>query len=172
MSANPFHQRCPGGTAARAFSLVEVCLAMGIATFSLLAILALLQTGLSTQKATVEQTVAAGILSTVYADLVSTPGTEAASFAFQIPLLGTDMTTPQTIYFSEAATPTGSVGAPPTEESRYRATIGIQPQAAGSKDAARVRILVTWPAARDPRPAEWPARVTGAVEVVTALQRN
>jgi len=145
-----------------AFSLVEVTLALGVAGFCLLAILGLLQTGLTSEKVIVGQTAAAGILSAVYSDLVSTPSTNTTSPNFQFSLTNQTLLTPQTVYFSEAGW-TNRVGQAPATNSRYRVSVGVQSTTTGPTP---VRILVTWPAAADPTNA------SGAVEVVTALDRN
>ncbi len=141
-----------------AFSLVEVTLALGVAGFCLLAILGLLQTGLTSEKATVGQTAAGGILSAVYSDLLSTPSTTNRSPIFSLALSNQTLFAPQTVYFSEAGWTSN-----PTSTSRYRVSVGIQSTNAGTLP---VRILVSWPAAADPTNA------SGAVEVVTALDRN
>ena len=141
-----------------AFSLVEVTLALGVAGFCLLAILGLLQTGLTSEKVTVGQTAAAGILSAVYSDLASTPSTNTTSTNFSIAL---NTTNAQTVYFSEAGW-TNKIGQAATPNSRYRASVYVSTNSGPTP----VRILVTWPAAADPTNA------SGSAEVVTALNRN
>ena len=141
-----------------AFSLVEVTLALGVAGFCLLAILGLLQTGLTSEKVTVGQTAAAGILSAVYSDLASTPSTNTTSTNFSIAL---NTTNAQTVYFSEAGW-TNKVGQAAATDSRYRLSVFESTNASPTP----VRILVTWPAAADPTNA------SGSAEVVTALNRN
>lgn len=161
----------PGGRERRrAFSLVEVTLALGVASFSLLAILGLLHTGLTTEKATIGQTVASGILSTVFSDIASTPGASSVTQMFQLSLAGTDSAAPQTLYFSEDGKPTGLIGTVPTASSLYRVSVGIPPVLPASPPV--VRIFITWPAAADPDPAQWPTRASGSIEVVTALDRS
>jgi len=151
-----------------AFSLVEVTLALGVAGFCLLAILGLLQTGLTSEKVTTGQTAATGILSAVFSDLISTPSTATNSPIFQIALDNQSPASPQTVYFSEAGKPT-DIGQPPAPESRYRVSVGVGSNNSGPTP---VRILVTWPAAADPLPTQWPTKAAGAVEVVTALNRE
>jgi uncharacterized protein (TIGR02598 family) len=145
-----------------AFSLVEVTLALGVAGFCLLAILGLLQTGLTNEKVTVGQTAAAGILSAVYSDIVSTRLTNPISPNFQVSLNNQTLVTPQTIYFAETGW-TNRAGQAPGTNSRYRVSVGVQSTNTGPTP---VRILVTWPAAADPTNA------SGSVEVVTALDRS
>lgn len=151
---------------------MEVSIALGVAAFCLLAILGLLQTGLTSEKATVGQTAAAGILSSVFSDLASASSANSTTQLFKIALDGQSSASSQTIYFTEAGEPTGALGGTPTAESRYRATIGIQSPNPGVKAPTTVRILITWPAEADPIPNQWPSKASGAVEVVTALDRN
>jgi uncharacterized protein (TIGR02598 family) len=151
---------------------VEVTIALGVAAFCLIAILGLLQTGLTSEKDTVGRTAAWGMLSAVHSDLLSTSPTNSTSPIFKLALSGGSLSTPQTIYFSEAGQPTGSVGSGPTSESRYRVSIGIQSTAVNSPAPATVRLLATWPAAADPLPGSWPSRASGSFEVMTTLDRN
>src|SRR5881628_1228116 len=51
------------------FSLVEVTLALGVAAFCLIAVLGLLPTSLRTQQASIEQTVANGVITEILGDL-------------------------------------------------------------------------------------------------------
>ena len=141
------------------FSLVEVTLALGIAGVCLLAILGLLQTALMSERVTMGQTAASGIISAVFSDIVSTPSTNASSTHFGVSLNASNT---QTIYFSEAGW-TNRVGQSAVTDSRYRVSVSIQPANVGPTP---VRILVTWPAGADF------INASGSVEVVTALDRN
>jgi len=155
-----------------AFSLVEVTIALGLASFCLLAILGMLQTSLTSEKATVGRTAASGLISSVFADLAATPAGSATSPVYQLSLSNQTFAAPQTIYFSEGGAPTGAVGAVPTADSRYRLSVGIQSPNGSGKSSTPVRILVTWPAAADPNPSQWPAKQPDSFEVVTTLDRN
>ena len=146
------------------FSLIEVTIALSVAGFCLLAILGLLQTGVTTQRATTEQTAATGIATMVFADLVSAAGTNLSP-RFQINL--TNSSSPQTVFISENGTTNSSAGG-----ARYRASLDVRPPASGAKAATGVRILITWPAVADPLPAQWPSKYSGAVDTWTALDRN
>jgi len=154
-----------------AFSLVEITIALGVASFCLLAIVGLLQTGLTSEKATIGQTAGGGIMSLVYSDLTATPLNVSSSPAFQISLSNQTLNTPQTIYFSESGDPTGNPGSAPTGESRFRATVGIQ-SPTNAHSPALARIVVTWPAQADPQPDQWAVKASGSVEVLTALDRH
>lgn len=59
------------------FSLIEVTIALSVAAFCLLAILGLLQTGVTTQRATTEQTAATSIATMIFSDLSAAAGTNA-----------------------------------------------------------------------------------------------
>ena len=77
----------------RAFSLVEVTLAIGVAAISLTAVFALLPIGLQTTHSAIEQTLSNDILAIVIADLIATAptsprGTSATSAQFGITIPG------------------------------------------------------------------------------------
>ncbi len=169
------HCRLPAGDwefgGRRGFSLIEVTLALSVASFALLAILGLLQTGVTSQRATTHQTGATSIATLVFSDLSSTLSQTNLSPRFQFDF-APGAASPQTVYFSESGQPTGSIGSAPGEDARYRASVEIQPPAAGSRAATGVRILVTWPAVSDPSPTSWPAKQAGSVDTWTALDRS
>lgn len=147
---------------AAAFSLVEVCIAMGLAAFCLVAILGLLPTGLSTDQATLEQTAASGIASAIAADLRTTPlsATKSPGYSIDIPS-------------NSLQIKLGDDGSPVTSgtQPRYLAYVTVTPPATGTKAAALVRILITWPAAADMNNNP-PKNFAGSYEVTTALDRN
>lgn len=151
------------------FSLIEVTIALAVAAFCLLAILGLLQTGITSQRATVEQTAATGIATQIDADLAT--GATGTTARFHINLTN-QAGTMQTLYFDEAGRPTGDMGAPAGADARYRASVTVRPPAAGTVAATGVHLLVTWPAAADPDPGQNPVRFSGSVEAWTALNRN
>lgn len=152
--------------AGRGFSLIEVTLALSVAAFCLVAILGLLQTGLTAQRATTEQTAATGIVSMIFSDLLAAEGTNRSP-KFQIELVSPSVT-PQTLFFAEGGQHTTSL----SSDSRYRASLDVRPPTGNSQAATSVRILVTWPAAADPSPTEWPSKHAGSVETWTSLARN
>jgi uncharacterized protein (TIGR02598 family) len=152
------------------FSLIEVTIALSVAAFCLLAILGLLQTGITSQRATVEQTAATGIVSMLFADLTAEGTNDSPRFQIK---RGAATAAPQTLYFDDGGKPTGPINSPPSLNARYRATLEIRPPASPTNKAATpVRLLVTWPAAADPLPAQWPVKHSGAVETWTALDLN
>lgn len=162
--------RATGAPGPHGFSLIEVTIALGVAAFALIAILGLLQTGLTSQKATTEQTAATSIATMIYSDLTAAAGTNTTP-QLKIDLSSTPPS-PQTIYFSEGGKPTGAIGSAAVAASRYRASVDIKPVATNSKAPTGVRILVTWPAAADPAPAQWPAKQAGSLDIWTTLDRN
>jgi uncharacterized protein (TIGR02598 family) len=148
---------------------VEISIALGVAAFCLLAILGLLQTGITSEQTTVGKTAAWGILSTVFSDLNSIPADQTTSKAYNISL---STTSPQTIYFTKAGKPTGGIGTAPTADSYYRMSVGIQGASATFATPRLTRLLVTWPAKADPVPGTWPQKASGSVEVITSLLRD
>lgn len=162
--------RVAGGVLRRragGFSLIEVTIALSVAAFCLLAILGVLQTGIMSQRATVEQTAATGIATQIDADLAA--GTNSTTARFHLNLTNGIL---QTLYFDEAGRPTGEVGSAAGADARYRASVTVRPPAAGKVEATKVHFLVTWPAAADPVPTQNPTRYSGSVEAWTARARN
>src|ERR1044071_1121492 len=68
----------------RAFSLVEVALALGIAAFCLFAVFGLMPVGMQTNRNAASQTAAANIISILVADLRTTPAAATTSPQFAI----------------------------------------------------------------------------------------
>ena len=147
-----------------AFSLVEVCIAMGLAAFCLVAILGLLPTGISTDQATVEQTAASGIASAIVADLRATPQNTTKSPVYGLTF---PSTSPQQLRLGDDGSLIGTDSQP-----RYLAYVTIpSPIGDGTKAVNPVRILITWPAAADLNNNP-PKNFAGSYEVNTALDRN
>jgi len=155
---------------ARGFSLVEISIALGVAAFCLLAVVGLLQTGLASERTTVGKTAAWGVLSSVSADLSATAATNTISAVYGFSF--SNSPSPQTIYFTKAGVPTGTLGNAPTAESYFRASVGLQNPGANSAAPTLARLLVSWPAAADPQPESWPTNASDSVEVLTAFRRN
>ncbi len=141
----------------KGFSLVEVTIALGVASFCLLAIFGLLPAGVNSNRASIEQTAAANLATRIVADLQAA-GTNSVSPNFAVALNGST-----TLYLRDD----GKIGASPSD-SRYRATITTkQPGTGGAHAATVARVLVSWPASVDPS-----AAASGSFETVTALNRN
>lgn len=142
------------------FSLVEVVLALGVATISLVAICGLLPVGLQTSHNAIEESASADISSAISADLRSTPATSSNSVQYNISIPGATGGGGTTLYFDSE----GRVSAA-AATSRYRVTITF-PANVGSRAATLVNIRVTWPGVAAPTTA------TGSAETFLALDRN
>jgi Tfp pilus assembly protein PilV len=152
-----------------AFTLIEVTLSLGVTAFCLLSILGLLPVGLNSNQATIEQTAGANILTTVAADLRSTPnpapkGSAQSSLVFGIPIpaIGsTPSTTPTKLYIGEGGQLTTD-----QRVARYQLNVWMTAPATGSAAATSARVLVTWPA------QALYSSAAGSMETVIALDRN
>src|SRR5947199_2061260 len=98
----------------RAFSLVEVTLAIGVAAFCLIAVFGLVPVGVQTNRNATSQTAATNIAASVAADLRATPNTSATSSQFAI-----TFGTAKTLYFDGAGQFTTSLNA----NSRYQLNV-------------------------------------------------
>ena len=138
-----------------AFSLVEVTLALGIAAFCLIAVLGLLPTGLKTQQASIQQTTANQIISTIFADLRADirlpPGLDSKVCGDNPPCAWGDLhghwhdvATPFTLYFTNEAKQTGALNGDPPADAVFRATIIYR--FPPSETTTLANITVTWPA--------------------------
>ncbi len=177
---------------ASGFSLVEVSLALGIAGFCLLTLLALIPVGLNTNQASIEETAAAGIASCVVADLEATPKSDPSaaltptSTRFKIPIPSDASGTPlHVLYLGEDGSVSGAIDTKPNAAlnppPRYRVQVKfIAPSNVGSatppivqRVATQALLLITWPALADPDPSsDKPLKYTGAYRTVVSLDRN
>jgi uncharacterized protein (TIGR02598 family) len=169
-------------TSNRAFTLVEVTLALGVAGFCLLSIVGLLPVGLTSNQASIEQTMAVNVSSAIVSDLRTAQPMGAISsprFGLPIPAAG-GASSMHTVYLASDGTATAVDNPPVTtgsSVSRYRATVLFYPpqisaQSAGQRTATEVRVLITWPALADANYKNAPANYTGSYEAETALDRN
>src|SRR5713226_5394026 len=138
-----------------AFSLVEVALALGVAAFCLIAVLGLLPTSLKTQQASVQQTTANQIISTIFSDLRADvrlpPGLESKVCGDNPPCAWGDLhghwriaAVPDTLYFTNEAKQTGTINGSPPADAVFRAKITYRFPPSETTSLADVR--VTWPA--------------------------
>lgn len=153
----------------RAFSLVEVTLALGVSSFCLVALLGLVPVGLKSNQFTREQAAALNVARSLLTDLQNVPANPAGSpgvHGVNVREAGEAAdTVPQVIYFSETPSSSGAhFSATLDSGSRYRIAVTMTPPAAGQRGATMVHVRVAWPAA-----AETPS---GSVETLTALDRN
>ncbi len=154
----------------RAFSLVEVTLALGIAAFCLIAVLGLVPAGLKTQQASIGETQANSIISQVVGKLRAAtrvpPGQEDktdSKWILRPHTSGTWDPTPDTLFFTADAR---SEGSSLTANSVFRATIHyIQPPT----DTTSLSVItVSWPAPIDPSAGGVPS---GSVSTFAAINR-
>jgi uncharacterized protein (TIGR02598 family) len=155
------------------FSLVELTLALGVATFCLLAVFALLPTSLSTNQRTVQQTADTTLARAIAVDLSDTPMTTQNSprYGITIPTAGTAT---HTVFLQEDGSLSGTQDsdADPSQNPKYRATIYFVAPNTSQKTATTARILLTWPALADKSAGATPSNYTGAYEIFTAVNRN
>ena len=141
-----------------AFSLVEVTLAIGVASFCLLAVVALLPTGTKVSYQASQETIAANILAAVVADMRATPAIATTSTQF-----GFDFSN-HTYRFLQ---PSGTSSTTLTANSTHR--VDVYPIA--SSGATMATLLVTWPAAASPGATPNP-NATGSSQTFAAITRN
>ena len=156
----------------RAFTLVEVTLALGIAVFCLVVIFGLLNVGINTGSASVEQTNATDILSAVAADLRAAPTPSIDSSGNPVaptsasPVYG--LTPPtngsgnvnSSLYLDATGQKVASAAT-----ARYQLNIWMTAGASATRDPTLVRLMVSWP------PADSAVKA-GSVETLVALDRN
>ena len=140
-----------------AFSLVEVVLALGIATFGILIIVALLPAGIQSTKDSLEETGAINVLSEVVADREATPSFQSST-VYQLPALTNTLVAPVTNFFGITE---GNQISTQLSQSRYRIDYIVTPPTSGSLEPYQIWLKVSWPA-----PATTPA---GFVEGVATF---
>ena len=148
-------------SAAAAFSLVELTLALGLAGFCLIAVFGLMPVGVQTNRNATSQTAATKIMAAVVADLRATPKPNPTSAQFAM-TYGTnrcaDGCSQPPLYFDSAGQFTTSLG----PNSRYQLSITWY----GSGGLRYADLKVTWPAAATA------ANATGSTELSAAFDRN
>jgi type II secretory pathway pseudopilin PulG len=163
---------------AAAFSLVEVTLALGVAAICLIAVLGLMPATLKTQQASIQQTTANQIISTIFSSLradIRLPPGLANKVCGDDPgpcawgdLHGHwhDVATPFTLYFTNEAKQTGTLNGTAPADAVFRATIVYRFPPSDTTTIANIR--VTWPAQVDPDQGGVPL---GSVTSVMAVNR-
>jgi hypothetical protein len=168
-------KRSPPGSAA--FSLVEVTLALGVAAFCLITLLALLPSALLTQQASIQQTTANAIMTEILGDLRADvrlpPGQVSKEQDSGFGLHGhwALVRDPDTLFFTNNGTWTGTLAqgdppapaGPPDPVFRAKITYLFPPNASTSI----AKIVVTWPAQVIPTTA----KPVGKVETFVAVNR-
>ncbi len=159
------------------FSLVEVAMALGIASFCVIALLGLFPIGLNSTRNASEKASAMNLAMAVAADLKSTPlplttGTTPISFRYQLPLplstKGTVNLSAPTFFADEA----GQMTTLAKGNARYLVTITMRTPANPLADSIASQIA---PTNADIR-VSWPAAASldcasGSVEIFTTLDR-
>lgn len=162
------------GPLRNAFSLVEVTLALGVTGFCMLSVFGLLSTGVASTQDSISQTTAASIANNALLDLKVTPEALSTSPYLGIAVPTTGIAT-HTIFLAADGSPLGQADkdADPAQDPKYRATLTFHgPATAGTLEATKVRIQVTWPAMADPRATAAPKNANGRFEVNSALVRK
>lgn len=150
----------------KAFSLVELTLAMGVSSFCLLSILGVLPVGLESNHNSRERTAAASLARGIVADLRALAQTPSLASSPQYGIKASD--TLSQIYLAEDGTKLPDKPAadgtklPDKENARYLATVTTN----AASPTAFVNIRITWPAAAAADKAP------GFYETATAIGRN
>ena len=156
----------------RAFSLVEVTIALGIASFCLVVTFALLPVGMTTNRDSIEQTTAASLSSSIVADLRGTPNTGAAStsprYGIAFPAPGS--AAQNTSFFINTDGSTNNLSTA-TGTPLFRATITVTTPASG-RAATTGRVWITWPGLADQNMGALPTHYAGSFITVVGLDRN
>ena len=153
-----------------AFSLVEVTLALGVAAFCLLGILALWPVSVKTNQLSSQQTTANSIISQMAADLRAAarlpPGQLSKQFSLDPSkgIKGRWDPTPQYAYFDYDGRQTGVNQITAPSNALYRATLTYRSPPTDTTSLADIR--VTWPAAQSDF-----TKVAGSVEMFVAINR-
>jgi uncharacterized protein (TIGR02598 family) len=134
--------RYNGHCRSRGFSLIEVVLALGVASFALIAVVALLPVGIQSTKDSLEESGAVNVISQVVADRRASPLT-AQSMLYQLPILNTAMSaTSQSFLVTDYDQLTSTAS-----QAQYRVDYRIVPPVTGSLDSYQMWLRVSWPAA-------------------------
>jgi len=138
-------------SAAAAFSLVELTLAVGIAALCLITVFGLVPVAALTNRNATSQTAATNVIASVIADLRAT--TVSTS-----PQYGITFGTPKTLYFDGTGQFTTSL----STDSRYQLNVTWS----GSTGLRYADLKVTWPAVATP------VNASGSAEMFAAFDRN
>ena len=156
------------------FSLVEVALAMGVAAFCLLTLMALLPVAVQRYHDADAQSAMVNMATMVARDLEATPSSGTSPrFGFTIPASGSTMG-PYTIYVDASGNASGTApGASPNSSSLYRVSVYFTPPTtAGQRTATAARIWVTFPAQADSSPGTDAKNYADMFETTIYLNRN
>ena len=155
-----------------AFSLVEVALALGVASFALVAIFGLLPVGINTNNSSVAQSLAANLATEIISDMRQAPSAAAIAASGgtlqpMSPRFGINVAggTAATIFYMDQS------GTKQTSllNASYNVTVSLQAPATGQKTATYGTVQISWPAAPAIVPTPPPL---GSVICFVALDRN
>jgi type II secretory pathway pseudopilin PulG len=158
----------------RAFSLVEVVVALGVVTFCLLSLIGLASVGLNSNKLVREQIIALDLCRQIESDLKATGATNTISplYGIAIPAAGASVTT--TLYDTYPSSTT-SFGPAQAANSQYRFTVVLNgPATTSPNDPVNANIQATWPPGTTPRAPllGTPTNVIGTINLDVAVNRN
>ena len=122
----------------RAMSLVEVCIALGVFSFCVLAVFGLLPTGVSLLRDTRSETVATNVLTDLVCDLRSTPEGQTTSPRYRISLTGASS--------GEAYFDLNGNSLPTASDAFYRTTWSLNARDPATVTPARALVSVVWTA--------------------------
>ena len=146
----------------RAFSLVEIALAVGIAGIALLAIFGLFPIAQQIGRNASEETAAPKILEAAAADLRTTAAAASATPFFGISVPANSGSGTAVAFFTSE----GQYSTAILPTSRYRLTITFSSNTAGAAAATFATLKLTWPAAAAP------ATAAGSSECFVGFLRN
>lgn len=138
----------------RAFSLVEVVIALGLFSFAIISILALLPVGLGINRDSKDESFAVNAMSAVINDRLASPS-GSASLIYGIPALTSSTGFTNTLYLNQEYVATNQAAA------TYKVITSLTPNATNSLMPYLLRCQLSWP----------PSAVTpkGHVESVAAI---
>lgn len=142
----------------RAFSLVEVTIALGILVFGLIIMLGLLPVGLRLVKESADEAASANIVAALQADILSAPADALQTQRYQIPLGGGS---DGTVLFTQEGKSIDP-NSPGEDEPAYAAKWVVRERTGSSPPT--VFLSVGWPALA--------AEPAGAVEALLVLSPN
>ncbi|PTX96712.1 hypothetical protein DB345_05885 [Spartobacteria bacterium LR76] len=167
---------------ARAFSLVEVAIAVGILAFVIISVVGLLGVGLKSNQVSVEETRAASMLTMLEADLRNTHsslnGGKSSLFGLPLPYRATsngvtfDPAIQAGDFFSTGVNDAEMPVSLSSGRPRFQASVSYLevPGASGVKPML-ARLVVNWPATNTSNAADVfnPAKVRGSVEALVSF---
>jgi uncharacterized protein (TIGR02598 family) len=125
-----------------AFSLIEVVMAMGVATFCLLTLVALIPTGLKSDRESLGESQAVNILSAIVSERRALP-VDSDGIVYDLPKLK-GITEPTGSFFGIDSA--GVSTKTELSQATYKLTYTIIPPATSSRDPYLIHLRLSWPA--------------------------